>query len=54
MMFDLYSTFLRWRIWFLSIEAIEFSPHLLVQEQVLFNYGNNRVDISLRAYGITP
>ena len=36
------------------IEAIESSPHLLVQEQVLFNYGNNRVDISLRAYGITP
>ena len=36
------------------IAALESSPHLLVQEQVSFNYGNKRVDISLRAYGITP
>ena len=35
------------------IKALESSPHLLVQEQVTFNYGNKRVDISLRAYGIT-
>ena len=54
MIFDLYSELLRWCIWFLSVEALESSPHLLVQEQVSFKFGNKRVDISLRAYGITP